>query len=87
MLLQSRPGRVKQRLGKFFVHISTSRAKLKFCNKAFCAWVCRSSVPSFSTIDETIKMLGAEAFWVVLRIYFFFLNEFLQKNQRMNFRA
>ena len=29
MLRQNRPGRVKQSFGRFFVHISTSRAKLK----------------------------------------------------------
>ena len=29
MLRQNRPGRVKQRFWRFFVHISTSRAKLK----------------------------------------------------------
>ena len=32
-------------------------------------------------IDKTIKMLGAKAFWVVFRILFFFLKEFLKKNQ------
>ena len=47
----------------------------------FCAWVCRSGVPSFSTIDKTMKMLGAKAFWVVFRKFFIFPKEFLQKNQ------
>ena len=28
-----------------------------------------------------MKMLGAKAFWVVFRIFFFFLEEFLEKNQ------
>ena len=28
-----------------------------------------------------MKMLGAKAFWVVFRIFFFFLKEFLKKNQ------
>ena len=80
MLRQSRPGRLKQRFWRFFVHISTSRAKLKICNNVFYAWMCRSGVPSFSTIDQTMKMLGAKAFWEVFRIFFFFLKEFLKKN-------
>ena len=29
--------------------------------------VCRSGVPSSSTIDKTMKMLGAKAFWVVFQ--------------------
>ena len=34
-----------------------------------------------------MKMLGAKAFWVVFRILFFFLKEFLKKepDQRMKF--
>ena len=28
-----------------------------------------------------MKMLGAKAFWVVFRIFFFFLKEFFKKNQ------
>ena len=36
------------------------------------AWMCRSGVQSFSTIDQTMKMLGAKAFWEVFRIFFFF---------------
>ena len=43
--------------------------------------MCRSGVPSFSTIDKTMKMLGAKAFLVVFRIFFFFLKEFFKKNQ------
>ena len=46
------------------------RGKFKFCKKLFCVWVCRSGVPSFSTIDKTTKMLGAKAFWVVFKIFF-----------------
>ena len=78
MLRQSRPGRVKQRFWRFFVHISTSGAKLKICNNVFCAWMCRSGVPSFSTIDQTMKMLGAKAFWEVFRIFFFFWRNFFK---------
>ena len=81
MLHQSRPGRVKQRFWRFFVHISTSRAKLKLCNNVFCAWVCRSGVPSSSTIDKTMKMLGAKAFSVVFRIFFFLLNDFAERTR------
>ena len=35
-----------------------------------------------------MNMLGAKAFWVVFRIFFFFLKEFLKKkpDQRMKFR-
>ena len=34
-----------------------------------------------------MKMLGAKAFWVVFRIFFFFLKEFLKRpNERMKFR-
>ena len=45
-------------------------------------------MPSFSTIDQTMKMLGAKAFWEVFQIFFFFLKEFFQKEpyQRMKFR-
>ena len=42
--------------------------------------MCRSGVPSFSTIDQTMKMLGAKAFWEVFRIFFIFLKEFFEKN-------
>ena len=31
-------------------------------------------------IDQTMKMLGAKAFWEVFRIFFFFLKEFIKKN-------
>ena len=78
MLHQSQLGRVKHRFWRFFAHISTSK---NFCNNLFCAWVCRSGVPSFSTIDKTMKMLGAKAFGVVFQIFFFFLKEFLKNNQ------
>ena len=42
----------------------------------------RSSVPNFCMIDKTMKMLGAEAFWVVFR------EGIIKKepNQRMKFR-
>ena len=43
--------------------------------------ISRGDVLSFSTFEETISMLGAKAFWVVFRIVFFFLKEFLRKNQ------
>ena len=35
-----------------------------------------------------MKMLGAKAFWVVFRIFFFFLKELKKKkpHQKMNFR-
>ena len=33
-----------------------------------------------------MKMLGAKAFWVVFRIFFFFLKEILKPDQRMKFR-
>ena len=41
--------------------------------------MCRSGVPSFSTIHQTMKMLGAKAFWEVFRIFFFFLKEFFKR--------
>ena len=43
--------------------------------------VCRSGVPNFSTIDKTMKMLGAKAIWVVFRMFFFFLKEFFKKTR------
>ena len=43
----------------------------KFCNYSFCAWVRRSGVPSFSTIDQTMKMLGAKEFWEVFGYFSF----------------
>ena len=41
--------------------------------------MCRSGVPSFSTIDQTMKMLEAKAFWEVFRIFFFFLKDFFKR--------
>ena len=91
MLRQIRPGGVKQRFWRFFVHayLDFWNENKKFCNILFCALICRRGLPSFSTIDKTMKMLGAKEFGVVFRTFFFFLKEFLKKNQidqRMKFR-
>ena len=88
MLRQSRPGRVKQCFWRFLSISRLLERNSKFCNNVFCAWVCRSGVPSFSTIDQTMKMLGAKAFWVVFRIFFFFSEGIFKKepDQRIQFR-
>ena len=72
MLRQIRPGRVKQRFGAFSSISRLLERNESFCTRVFCAWMCRSGVPSFSTVDKTMKMLGAKAFWVVFWNVFLF---------------
>ena len=82
MLCQSRPDRVKQRFWRFFVHISTSRAKLKKSVSLTTYFALGYAEAVYQVSARlTMKMLGAKAFWVVFRIFFFYLKEFLKKNQ------
>ena len=49
--------------------------------------MCRSGVPSFSTIDQTMKMLGAKAFWEVFGFFSFSWRNFKKKTiSKMKFR-
>ena len=49
-------------------------------NQLFGAWVCKRGVPSFSTVDKTMKTLGAKAFLEVYQVFFIFLKNFFQNN-------
>ena len=79
---------VKQRFGGFSSISGLLERNKKFFNKLFCAWVCRSGVASFSTIDKTMKMLGAKAFgWFFEYFSFSWIIFFLKKpDQTMKLR-